>query len=175
MQFDVFDFGRKINDKAELLIAKADKCKAENRRPYVDKYETIFTIYCQAYIDVCTDKLEKAYMQAETERQLMIITDHVEAIARRHDIKAAREHLERFKPYCNPRLEYLLRVVSDDDLLLLEKESWYATPDAWTDYDDFIDTMCGKYSIPVPHAQAKPPAEPVPVKKRRGRPRKEKS
>lgn len=137
--------------------------KAEHKRVYPDDVADCFNGYYQPLEDalraiVGADSV-KGFNAYYKELETALIKE-AETLQRAYDIKAAREHLERLCSWCNPRLENLLSVVSDDDLLLLEEESNYPDPDMWMDFDEFIDKMCRKYSIPVP-CDPVIPAEPV--------------
>lgn len=151
--------------------------KAEHKRVYPDSVADRFNGYYQPLEDalraiVGADAV-KGFKEYYKELESALIAE-AKTLQRAYDVKSAREHLERMTSWCNVRLEYLLRVVSDDDLLLLEEESNYPDPDMWMDFDEFIDKMCRKYSIPVPDGPlgAKLPDEPVKEKKRRGRKKK---
>lgn len=152
MYFDAFDFAKKMNDKAESLKRKADKYETDMKRPFTFEYINAYTCYCQAFIDLCTDKQDKDYLETESKRQLMIITDHVENAARRYDLKTARSHLKTLAGEF-ARIDYLLRVVSDDDLLKLEDSTRCPVPDDWEGcIDNCIADLCRKYSISIPKA-----------------------
>lgn len=168
---------RKLIREKYLALTVRIREKAAHKRIYPDSVADYYEDYYQALEDVLrvlvgADAV-KGFKEYYKELETALIKE-AETLQRAYDIKAAREHLERLCSWCNPRLENLLSVVSDDDLLLLEEESNYPDPDMWTDFDDFIDKMCRKYSIPVPDGPlgAKLPDEPVKEKKRRGRKKK---
>lgn len=166
---------RKLIHEKYLALTARIREKAAHKRIYPDSIADYYEDYYQALEDalrvlVGADAV-KGFNAYYKELETALINE-AKTLQRAYDIKAAREHLERMTSWCNVRLEYLLRVVSDDDLLLLEKESNYPDPDMWMDFDIFIDKMCRKYSIPVPDSHAKLPDEPVQEKKRRGRKKK---
>lgn len=166
---------RKLIHEKYIKLSDRIRDKAAHKRIYPDSIADYYEDYYQALEDalrvlVGADAV-KGFNAYYKELETALINE-AKTLQRAYDIKAAREHLERLCSWCNPRLENLLSVVSDDDLLLLEKESDYPDPDMWMDFDDFIDKMCRKYSIPVPDGPAKLPDEPVQEKKRRGRKKK---
>lgn len=168
---------RKLIREKHLALTVRIREKAAHKRIYPDSIADYYEDYYQALEDVLrvlvgADAV-KGFKEYYKDLESALIAE-AKTLQRAYDVKSAREHLERMTSWCNVRLEYLLRVVSDDDLLLLEKESNYPDPDMWTDFDDFIDKMCRKYSIPVPDGPlgAKLPDEPVKEKKRRGRKKK---
>lgn len=166
---------RKLIHEKYIKLSDRIRDKATHKRIYPDSIAGYYEDYYQALEDalralVGADAV-KGFNAYYKELETALINE-AETLQRAYDIKSAREHLERSCSWCNPRLGNLLSVVSDDDLLLLEKESDYPDPDMWMDFDDFIDKMCRKYSIPVPDGTAKLPDEPVQEKKRRGRKKK---
>ena len=162
---------RKLIHEKYIKLSDRIRDKATHKRIYPDSIADYYEDYYQALEDalralVGADAV-KGFNAYYKELETALINE-AKTLQRAYDIKAAREHLERLCSWCNPRLENLLSVVSDDDLLLLEKESDYPDPDMWTDFDIFIDKMCGKYSIPVP-CDPVIPAEPVQEKPKRTR------
>lgn len=168
---------RKLIHEKYIKLSDRIRDKATHKRIYPDSIADYYEDYYQALEDALRvlvgADVVKGFNAYYKELETALIHE-AKTLQRAYDIKAAREHLERMTSWCSVRLEYLLRVVSDDDLLLLEKESNYPDPDMWTDFEIFIDEMCRKYSIPVSDGPlgAKLPDEPVQEKKRRGRKKK---
>ena len=144
---------RKLIREKYITTTARIRENAEHKRVYPDSVADRFNGYYQPLEDalraiVGADAV-KGFNAYYKELETALIKE-AETLQRAYDIKAARERLERLHSWCNPRLENLLSVVSDDDLLLLAEESNYPDPDMWMDFDVFIDKMCRKYRIPVP-------------------------
>ena len=151
MTFNVYDLEKVLRQEAERLKNDADnRADVKNDRPYFYEYIKAYTHYCQALIDLCADGGDKIYLETERDRQLVSMSAHVEKAERRYDLKSAREHLKRLEW---PRIDYLLRVVNDDDLLKLEDSTRCPVPDDWEAcIDNCIEFLCRKYSVSIPKA-----------------------
>lgn len=166
---------RKLIRDKYVSLAESIREKATKKRIYPDSIADYYEDYYQALEDALRALVGsgavKGFREYYNDLEAALIHEAT-ALQREYDLRSAREHLS--SSFHAPYLKELLKVVSDDDLLRIEKESAYPLPDMWTFFDDFLDKMCEKYDIPVPSCSV-PAADPVPAapeKKKRGRPKK---
>ena len=130
----------------ELLTSVKD-----DEHPDTKQYAKIFSIYCKGILDVCSDLCGASEeMKVYTAELKEALTREVAFMEKQHDLRVARQGLERLKQYRG--LSELLTVLNNDDLLYVYKHSSRAASTFIDDIEDFydiIEKMQIKYNLRV--------------------------
>jgi hypothetical protein len=123
----------------------------EDKDPDIKHYADIFSIYCKCILDACSD------LCGASEEMIVYAGELKEALARevaflerQHDLKVARQGLEKITWY--RELSELLPVLSNDDLIYVYKHSGRAASTYIDDIEYFhgiIEKMQIKYNLRV--------------------------
>lgn len=123
----------------------------EDEDPRTSQYADIFSIYCKCILDACNDSCGASEeMKVYAAELKEVLTREVAFLERQHELKYARQSLEKITWYRG--LHELLPVLSNDDLLYVYKHSRRAASTFIDDIEDFydiIEKMQIKYNLRV--------------------------
>lgn len=140
-------FRKLLRDKYADLCVSVRK-KSIKHRVYPDSIRNYYEDYYQALEDaLCAlvgKRSAKNFKEYYCELESALVSE-AKQLQYEYDLRSAREHMKT--SYGGPLMDKLLQVISDDDLLALEKESNYSHPDMWVDFLDYLADMRKKYRI----------------------------